>query len=178
MTIQQIHNVFAAYFTAEGISFHHGRESQINTLPITNTSFTYPMAVMDPISYRNIITGAQNHVRTYQVAIAFLNLLAIDRTSTQELAVVTAMEALCADFVQAMADNILDADNFDTSVMSGIEVQSVFWYKHAANNVAGVLLTFEIETIDTYQYCPTPTPPEPGVVAVVGAAIVGTSIVG
>lgn len=135
----------------------HGRRSQVNTLPIGDTTFTYPLVVMDPISYDAIKNGLQVQTRIYSVNMAFLDTLAQDATSTQELSIVTSMDDYCAQFIVAMEENVFSDDQLETTVISSPNVQSVFWYPDAANNLAGVVLSFTIETMDTYDYCDTQT---------------------
>jgi hypothetical protein len=153
MTIQEIHNAFNTYFTNRALSFMHGRRSQVNTLPVIDTAFTYPMVVMDPISYTTVNSGLQVQTRIYSVDMAFLDLLAPDATSTQELTIVQEMDTKCAQFLVGIHENVFTQDQIDTTLISDADVQSVFWWQDAANNVAGVTLSFTIETQDTYDYC-------------------------
>ena len=173
MTITQIHNTIEGYFTGLSISFMHGRRPDVNTQPIADSSFTYPLAVMDPITYTSSVSGIQNNSRTYQVNLAILDLLGQDSTPATELAVVTAMDAHAAKLIYSMRENSNLSTNFDTAVISDVEVQTVFWYRDSGDNLSGVVLSFTIEAIDTFDYCASTVDPLPGGPTVGGTCVIG-----
>lgn len=130
----------------DDIQFTYARPSDFNVL----RDKRYPFITLDPISATPsyAVDNVSNYTKVWQCSMAFYQL---DRSdSTQE------DYAKILDFTDELVDQFINKLNFYTQQSDGILITGISqqpFVKVMADYLTGHILTFSIQTEDTFNYC-------------------------
>lgn len=127
-------------------------QQQANTYTTITEEPSQALIILDPPRYTGSI-DTMLFSKKYEITMAFMIDVDQDATYEQAQARVNVADTHATHFLHSINQNFQVVAEFDTATISNVRVTP--WHRFTWNvqHMAGVSLEFNIETLDTFDYC-------------------------
>ena len=157
MTFSEVINAIQVHVEAySGWAFIVSTRNQVNTYFTGQSSPLKALVMLDPPSYD--IPGDVGGImpKRYFMRMAFMIHIEQDSSYDERQAKVNIADQYVTDFLVSLNENAQEVSGFDTAEISNIEIFPEHLFEFNYQNMSGVLLSFNLMTVDTFDYCGLP----------------------
>lgn len=136
-----------------GFAFVVVGQQQVNTYQTKTDSPLHHVIMLEPPMYTGGYSDSGIFTKTYRVTMAFMGHIEQDTSYIERQVRVNVLDGYAMAFLQSINANQFNSPNNDETEFKNVRVYPHHRFSYNSQHMSGVTLQFDMETIDTFDYC-------------------------